>query len=285
MEFKEYYLNDSKLPSPLTHIPDRPKELFWAGSSLDPLLAKPRVAIVGSRKVTAYGRHVTYQLARELAEYGVVVISGLALGVDSIAHSGALEGGGKTIAVLPCSLDKIYPASNTGLARRIVRHGGCLVSEYPRGSPFAFKYNFVARNRIIAGLSDAVLITEAAVDSGSLHTADFALQQGREVLVVPGNITSPTSAGTNNLLKMGATPVTSVVDVLRVLGIEPETVKMKLKSKVPEEQMILDLVQDGMHDGDRLLNHSGLTATEFNQALTMLEINGLIRPGGGNTWL
>lgn len=284
MEFIKYDLDGSNLPPLLRDIPDSPKQLYWAGHPIDSLLAKPRVAIIGSRKVSAYGRHVTYHLARELAEYGVVIVSGLALGVDAVAHSGALEGGGETIAVLPCSLDKIYPATNTALARKIVRQQGSLVSEYDRGSPFVFKYNFVARNRIIAGLSDAVLITEAAIDSGSLHTAEFALEQGREVLVVPGNITSPTSAGTNNLLKFGATPITNVIDILRAIGLEPGSAKARQKSEVPQEQLILDLVQDGMHDGDKLLSHSGLAATHFNQALTMLEITGKIKAGGNNSW-
>ncbi|MBC7707956.1 DNA-protecting protein DprA [Polaromonas sp.] len=284
MEYTELISGDTDYPALLQQIPQPPAQLFKVGGALRPFMQRPRVAIVGSRRVTAYGRHVTSQLARELASRGVVIISGLALGVDAIAHQGALEAGGDTIAVLPTSLDKLYPANNERLGRLIVAEGGVLLSEYPKGAPFMFKYNFVARNRLISGLADAVLITEAAEDSGSLHTADFALQQGREVLVVPGNITSPTSAGTNNLLKVGATPVTTVNDILHVLKLEPSAAKVKCKGGTPAEQMVLDLIADDIHDGDQLLAVSQLPAAEFNQALTMLEITGKVPAAGANTW-
>ncbi len=285
MKYQLYREQGYHLPEPLRGIPDVPKQLFWAGNSLQPLLGRPRVAIVGSRKVSPYGREVTGLFARQLAEQGVVVVSGLALGVDGLAHRGALEAGGLTIAVLPCSLDRLYPAMHQRLGREISENGGCLVSEYDASDTFVYKYNFVARNRIISGLSDAVLITEAAEDSGSLHTADFALQQGREVLVVPGNINSPTSRGTNNLIKIGATPVTDVLDVLRALNIEPDSaVKLKRKAGTPAEQMVLDLIDSGVHEGETLLRRARLPPAAFNQALTMLEINGQVRAGGANTW-
>lgn len=284
MDYSELSMTDPRYPDILRHISDPPKQLFWAGQALDSFMSRPRLAIVGSRKVSAYGRQVTLQLSRDLAGYGIVIVSGLALGVDAIAHRGALEAGGQTIAVLPTSLDALYPVNNAGLGRRIVANGGTLASEYPRGSPFQFKYNFVARNRIISGLSDAVLITEAAADSGSLHTAEFALQQGREVLVVPGNITSPTSQGTNQLLKMGATPVTEALDVLRIFGLEPTTAKLKKQGGNPAEQTLLNLLSAGVHEGETLLIDSGLPIADFNQALTMLEINGQVQSGGADTW-
>lgn len=284
MKYQIYDTAGLSVPPVLATIPDPPQQLFWAGNGLDRLLERPRVAIVGSRKVSAYGREVTGQLARELASQGIVIVSGLALGVDGLAHRGALDADGLTIAVLPCSIDRIYPASNDHLGRQIVAKGGTIVSEYASGTPFMFKYNFVARNRIISGLSDVVLITEAAEDSGSLHTAEFALQQGKEVLVVPGPITSPTSGGTNNLLKVGATPVTDYLDVLRALGIETARKLLKRKAATAAGQTVLELVETGIHDGDMLLRQTRLPPAVFNQTLTMLEINGQIRPGGANTW-
>lgn len=284
MDYSRLPTDSSDFPECLRQIPDPPQQLYLAGAPLESFLERPRVAIVGSRKVSPYGRQVTSQLAQELAERGVVIVSGLALGVDAIAHQGALTAHGSTIAVLPCSLDKLYPANNDRLGRQIVASGGSLVSEYARGTPFLFKYNFVARNRLIAGLADAVLITEAAADSGSLHTADFALQQGREVMVVPGNITSATSVGTNNLLKVGATPVTSVDDILHVLHLEPTSTTPKRQGSTAAEQMVLDLLANDIHDGDQLLNASHLPAAEFNQTLTMLEITGKVTARGANTW-
>lgn len=163
-----------------------------AGNDINELLKRPCVTIVGSRKISAYGKTVTSRLAGELASAGIVIISGLALGVDSLAHLAALEAGGLTIAVLPTGLDAVDKTSRRGLAERILQQGGALVSEYAEGSPVHLG-NFVARNRLVAGFGDAVLITEAAERSGTLHTANFALEQGKPVLAVPGNITSPTA--------------------------------------------------------------------------------------------
>lgn len=285
MQYQTYLENGNLLPAQLSTIHDPPKQLYWSGNSLSPLMKLPRVAIVGSRKVSPYGKEVTIRLANELAKQGVVIVSGLALGVDGLAHRGALEANGRTIAVLPCNLERLYPAMHQRLGKEIAEKGGCLVSEYGADDPFVYKYNFVARNRIISGLSDAVLITEAAEDSGSLHTAEFALQQGREVLVVPGNITSATSKGTNNLLKIGATPVTDVADVLRALNIEPaRNTVTKRKGSTAAEQTVLDLIAAGVNQGEALLQQANLPAATFNQTLTMLEINGLVRAGGANTW-
>jgi DNA processing protein len=274
-------LTKSQLPTRLAAVASPPKQLFVEGELIE-LLDKPCVAIVGSRKVSPYGREVTKRLARELAEQGIVIVSGLAFGVDAIAHEAALEAGGQAIAVLPSPLDNIYPASHHGLARRILGQGGALVTEYPSGTG-SFKGNFVARNRIIAGLADAVLITEAALKSGSLHTARFALNAGRDVLAVPGNITSETSEGTNNLIKSGAMPVTEVSDILFALGIEPSTTT-KPKGATTAEQDIINLIAAGITDGTLIQAASGLTAEEFNQTLTMLELNGKIRSLGSNHW-
>jgi DNA processing protein len=275
-------LTNSQLPSRLTAIASPPKVLYVEGD-LQGILQSPSLAIVGSRKVSTYGREVTKRLATELARQGITIISGLAFGVDSIAHQAALEAGGRTIAVLPSPLESIYPASHRQLARHIVEQGGALVSEYPAGTE-SFKGNFVARNRIIAGLADATLVTEAALKSGSLHTARFALNAGRDVLAVPGNITSPTSEGTNNLIKRGATPVTSTSDVLFTLGIDHSASKTAPTGSNEAEQAIIDLLAQGVSEGAVLQIKSSLTIEQFNQHLTMLEITGKIRSTGANHW-
>jgi len=273
-----------QLPERLQQIASPPKLLYCAGASLDDLLQYACVAVVGSRKVTAYGRQVTTQLAGQLAEQGVVIISGLALGVDAIAHQAALDASGKTIAVLPGPLETIYPRSHQQLAEQILEQGGALVSEYPEGTE-PFRTNFIARNRLVAGLCDTLLITEAAEKSGSLHTARFALEQGKEVLAVPGNITSSTSTGANNLLKAGAVPVTSTEDILVTLGLREHTTGIKsVIGRDPEEQAVLDLLLQGVSDGEELQRTSKLDITSFNQTLTMLEISGKIRALGANQW-
>jgi DNA processing protein len=284
MIVKKLTINEDAYPSPLKDIATPPKQLFYVGTAPAEWLNRPRVAIVGSRGVSSYGQQVTAQLAGELAERGVVIISGLALGVDGIAHQAALEAGGTTVAVMANGLDKIYPATHAQLARHILERGGTILSEYEPGTP-GFKQNFVARNRIVAGLADALLITEATEKSGTLHTARFALEQGRDVLAVPGNITSPNSVGTNNLIKSGATPVTHIEDVLFALGanhlpIEP----VRRRGENADEQTVIDLLYEGASDGHELLVRAGLAPDQFNQTLTMLEISGKVRALGNNHW-
>lgn len=244
----------------------------------------PCVAVVGSRKMTPYGKSVTLRLAGNLAKQGIVIISGLALGVDGLAHKAALDNGGKTIAVMPCGLDRIYPATHHALAKEILKHGGALISEYPFETDI-HSSNFIERNRLISGLSLGVLIPEAAEKSGSLHTANFALEQGREVMAVPGNITSPLSVGTNNLIKVGATPVTDTQDVLNALGLKIKTVsQQELFGATEEESIILKLIAGGIVDGEELLGKSKLQAQTFSQTLTMLEITGKIKSIGSDQW-
>ncbi len=279
---KKHKLKGLEIPDCLQTIPSPPKELFIYGE-LAPLLEKPRLAVVGSRKVTPYGKAVTGQLTREAAEAGIVIISGLALGVDSIAHQATLSASGLTVAVLPSSIENIAPRAHIPLAQRILEQNGALVSEYPQGSE-PNRGNFINRNRIVAGLSDAVLITEAAANSGTMHTANFALEQGKPVLVVPGNITSPQSAGTNNLLKSGAIPVTDVEDIFSVLGINKNKTSLVINAANEQEFIILSLIQEGTSDGHELLAKSELDAAVFNQTLTMLEITGKIKALGSNHW-
>lgn len=272
-------------PGRLKHLPKPPGKLRTIGAELEELLEMPTLGIVGSRKVTGYGKGVTEDLADALARAGVCIVSGLALGVDSIAHLSALKAKGKTIAVLPSGIKTIYPATHRGLARNIVASGGALVSEYdddfrPR------KETFIERNRIIAALSDALLVTEAAEKSGSLHTANFVLELGKPVMAVPGNITSAISIGTNNLLKTGAVMVTTEADIMQVLGIEPlgTQEKMQFYGDNEHETAILNLLSTGISSGEELLHASELDIQLFQQTLSMLEIKGAIASLGNNHW-
>ncbi|HVX47938.1 MAG TPA: DNA-processing protein DprA [Candidatus Saccharimonadales bacterium] len=278
-------LTGDGLPNELRSISSPPKQLYCRGTTpLAEILKRPCVAIVGSRGPSAYGQQVTTRLARQLAEQGIAIISGLAFGVDALAHQAALEVGGLCVAVLPGPLDKIYPRSNERLGQEILRNGGALVSEYDAGE-ISYKQNFIARNRLVAGLAQAVLVTEAGEGSGSLHTARFARKQGKKVLVVPGNITSPTSFGTNELLKSGAAAVTKYQDVLCALGINAhKTPAKQIKGSNEDEQTILELLLSGASKADELLAKSGLGTSRFNQTLTMLEVSGKIRPLGINQW-
>jgi DNA processing protein len=278
------------IPGNISHIHSPPGQLYISASSrdcFDQLMARPRIAIVGTRKVTSYGSSVTARLAGELSAYGIVIISGLALGIDSIAHRAVLEANGLTMAVLPSPVEDVCPHSHQWLARDIIAHSGALVSEYAAGE-VPLKQNFVARNRIVAGLADALLITEAAENSGTMHTATFANEQGITVLAVPGNIDSPTSTGTNNLIKGGATPVTSTADILYHFNIPRATTDTPRKRRVrganPAEQTILNLLEQGIYDGAELLYRSTLDITAYNSCMTMLEITAKIRPLGANQW-
>jgi DNA processing protein len=284
MKVKLITNNHSSFPTKLRNMHSKPSGLYVLGD-VSPLDDQPVVSIVGSRAVTPYGRQITTQLAYELASRGVAIVSGLALGVDALAHQAAIEAGGYTAAVLPSAVDRPYPASNRNLARRILERGGGLISEYAnddRTNP-AFKSNFIARNRIVAGLADVLLITEASEKSGTLHTANFALDQGKTVMAIPGNISSPNSRGTNNLIKAGALLVTDVSDVLEQLGLatNPTT---RPKADNAHEATILDLLASGITDGAQIMEKSSMSPDVFNQTLTMLELSGKIRPLGAGHW-
>jgi DNA processing protein len=266
----------------LTNIAKVPKHVYFTG--ILPENRTTTVAIVGTRKPTMYGKEVAHTLSYDLAKKGVVIVSGLALGIDSVAHKAALEAGGTTIAVLANSVDKIYPRTNQDLANKILASGGAILSEYEPPTE-ARNYQFLARNRIVSGLSDAVIVIEAAVRSGTLATVTFALEQGREVFVVPGNITSPLSAGCNALLKQGAHVVTCAEDVLEMIAPELlEAQSILPLGSTPLESAIITLLQSGTRDGDELQRGSLATVGEFSQALTMMEINGTVRSLGGNQW-
>lgn len=263
-------------------IANLPKSLYLIGKL--PPEAQHSVSVIGTRKPSAYGQEVAYKLAYDLAKRGIVVVSGLALGIDAIAHKGALDAGGTTIAVMPGGLDEFYPRTNYRLAERIIAEGGALISEYPAGEQ-PFKANFVARNRIVAAIADGVLVIEAATKSGTIHTAGFALDYGRPVMAVPGNITNPMSTGTNRLISTGARLITRVEDVMAEIGVAAEHIQAPFPlGDTPDEAAIIKLLSRGVRDGDELQHLSGLAPAAYSQALTMLEINGVVRALGANQW-
>ena len=257
-------------------------ELHYLGIDPNELLSAPVVAVVGTRKPTPYGKQITDKFSTELSKAGVVVVSGLAFGVDITAHRAVLHAGGRTIAVLPSGLESIYPASHELIAKQICERGS-LLSEYePNRVPR--KVEFLERNRIIAALSDLVLIPEAAAKSGSLNTAKHAKKMGIPICAVPGNITNPQSEGTNWLLKNGAHIVTSTDDILKLLHIKPEQTKMNLIGSTDTETAILTLLKELSTDSTGLSEALCITTDELLITLTMLELSGNIRQDIVGNW-
>ncbi len=264
-------------PQALNEIPEPPDELYMRGKLPDPTQYY-YLAVVGSRKYTAYGREATERIISGLAGYPICIVSGLAIGIDGIAHRAALDAGLCTVAVPGSGLDPmvIYPRAHANLAREIIKNGGALLSEYEpdlRAAPWTFPQ----RNRIMAGLSQGVLIIEAEEQSGTLITARLALDYNKNVFVVPGSIFSATSKGTNKLLKQGATPITSAIDLLGELGfVEQQMGTLDLTLYTPEEQAILILL-DEPRSREEILSLSNLSSPQTLSTLTVLEIKGTIR--------
>ncbi len=273
-------LRDEGYPRLLREIAQPPAVLYVRGS----LTADDDVslAIVGTRHATAYGRHVTATLARDLSEQGLTIVSGLARGVDQAAHVAALEAGGRTIAVQGCGPDLVYPPSHAQLAARIAE-SGAVVSEFAPGTP-PEAGNFPARNRVISGLSLAVLITEAPEKSGALITAQFAGEQGRDVMAVPGNIVNRSSVGCNRLIQDGAICVIVAADVVSALNLHLVPQQFAMRELLPAddtEALILRLLDDGDRHVDDLCRAAGLPAATVSGALVMMELKGLVRGLGG----
>jgi DNA processing protein len=264
-------------PSLLAELHDPPSRLYLRGGSAE-LLRRPAVAIVGARSCSPYGAQVARELARDLAAAGVVVVSGLARGIDGEAHRGALAAGGVTVAVLGCGIDRDYPRSHTELARRIAEDG-LIVSEYPPGVEPA-PWRFPARNRIVAGLSLATVVVEARERSGALITADFALELGRDVFAVPGEITSALSAGANDLLRQGAAPLLSPDDVLGAIGLQ-RAPPAAVASLSPAAETVRATLRDGARAADELARAVGLESAELATALVELELAGLATSADG----
>jgi DNA processing protein len=268
----------ASFPQRLRAIHDPPPGLFLRGSADAGLLGRPAVAIVGARSCSDYGAHVARELARDLARAGVVVVSGLARGIDGCAHRGALDAGGETVAVLGCGIDRDYPRAHAQLAAHVAGTG-LIVAEYPPGVAPA-PWRFPARNRIVAGLTIATVVVEARERSGALITADLALDEGREVLAVPGQITSGLSRGTNALLRTGAVPVTCADDVLEAIGVEPAA-KPQPEPPPGAPRAVLAAIDDGAQTADEIARATGLAADEVAAALVELELSAHVSAAAG----
>lgn len=272
---------DSEYPNILKEISSIPQRLWLRGAELK---EEVRLTVVGARYPTNYGKKMTKKIVGDLARSGVTIVSGLALGIDGLAHEATLEQGGKAIAVLASGVDRITPATNAGLGRRVLSSGGTILSERPPGAA-VYKNNFVARNRIQSGLSEAVLIIEAGEKSGTLITADFALDQNRIVMAVPGNADSPLSIGTNELIKQGAIPVTCAEDVLNAMGLNIKAPKVsEYTAENKNELVLLELIKKGETEADALQEKSGIEVVEFTTTLSMLEIKGIIHQSSPGKW-
>ncbi|EKE16102.1 MAG: hypothetical protein ACD_11C00030G0010 [uncultured bacterium] len=280
-------LNDPDYPRLLKEIHNPPYILYIKGDAS--LLNSPCLAVVGSRKYTSYGHQVANAFGRDLASAGITVVSGLALGIDAIAHKGALEKNGKTIAVLGNSLDEksIYPKTNFDLSREILSCGGTLVSEYPIETPPGVG-TFPARNRIMAGMTLGTIVVEAALGSGSLITANLALDFNREVFAVPGSIFYPQSEGTHKLIKSGAKLVSSISDILEELKLE-KTGKIQAKNSYTpsskEEENILNILSQEPTHIDRIIKLTKLETSVIGGTLAILEINGAVKNIGGQNYI
>ncbi len=274
-------LNDPTYPLLLRKVPDAPPILYVRGTLTE--ADERSLSIVGTRKASPYGRDSAYHFGRKLAEQGVTIISGLAQGIDTAAHRGALDAGGRTIAVLGCGIDRIYPTSNSKLANEIIQQGA-IISEFPIGvAPEA--RNFPRRNRIVSGLALGVLVAEAPEKSGSLITASAAAEQGREVFAVPGNIFNPSSAGANRLIQDGAKLVMHVNDILDELNMahQAEHVRVIAERIAPandNEHRLLDLLSADPIHVDDLVRLSGIQIATVSSTLTILELKGLARAVG-----
>lgn len=298
--------DNPEFPNLLKSIQDPPLGLYVLGKIPQ---NKFKVSVIGSRQCTQYGANNAYRFSKELAERGIDVVSGMALGIDSMAHKGAIDGKGKTIAILGCGVDVIYPSSNRAIRENIIQNG-CIISEFPPKTQ-AFPANFPIRNRIISGISDAVVVVEAAKRSGTLITVGQALDQGREVFAVPGSINNPLSEGTNNLLKECAYPLTTIDDITQNLGIldkfyeeklnknqskatnnfqkqdaeYAEKEKLILQSLTKEESIVYQCITNIPITVDELVFKSKLNIKDVQFILTMLELKSCIKRLAGQKYI
>ncbi len=285
LEPKSISLKDSHYPSLLKEIQNPPSTIYVLGELPDDSpVGGPRIAIVGTRKATLQGRSITKETARKLSEQGLVIVSGLAMGIDAAAHEGALEAKGKTIVVLANGLGKIYPARNQNLGEKVLEFGGAIISEYGSEVPY-FKGQFLKRNRIISGLCQAVIVIEAPQRSGSLATARLAAEQGREVFVVPGPTNHPNYYGSHQLIRDGARLVSSVDDILEDLGIDINMNQLNLhksasmKIKDENQLLVLKVIQEAGQplNIDKIIELTKLEPQVINQSLALLVIQGILK--------
>lgn len=281
-------INDSLYPVLLKEIPDAPEKFYLLGEL--PTEESPKIAIVGTRKASAVGKQFAKNLAKQLAEMGAVIVSGLAMGIDTAAHEGAMLAKGKTIAVLANGLDSIYPAQNENLAKKILELGGAIISEYEPGMP-AMQHQFLERNRIVSGLSIATIVIEAPDRSGSIVTARLAAEQGREVFIVPGPIGNPNYRGSHKLIRDGARLVASIEDILEDLGDKIPSFKLqsaddnqilnsKIKNIIDKNQLLIVKAlkkAGGVINIDEIIKIARLEPHIANSAIAFLTIEGIIK--------
>ena len=276
-------IRSTEYPARLRDIPDPPKQLYCMGDTS--LLRARSIGVVGSRKNTVYGKNVAIMIGKRLAESGLAVTSGLAMGIDGFSHEGALEADGKVIGVLGSGIDQMGPWRNRDLMKRGLEKGGLVVSEYEPDLP-AFKGTFPARNRIISGLSEAVVIVEAGLDSGSLITAKHAAEQGRPVYAVPGNINSQSSIGTNLLIRDGATPLVIIDDLIRDIGADVKKGPENRPDMDADEEKVFEIVR--LLSGptiEEIIRATGLEPQLVNSLLTIMEIKGIVESYAGRIYI
>ncbi len=275
---------DSDYPENLKDLENAPLVIYYKGQIKR--ADANSVAIVGTRKMTSYGREVAYNFSSRLASLGVTIISGLARGIDTAAHKASLESGGRTIAALGCGLNLIYPPENLGLAKNIINSGGAIISEYPLDYP-ALRINFANRNRIISGLSRAVVVVEGLEKSGTLLTASHAAEQGRTVFAVPGQITSPMSGAPHFLIKNGAKIAFGVEDILAELNLQLKVDKEAVEKIMPSDETeakIIDILENEPLHLDEAARISGLKVSDISARLTVMEIKGMVKNLGGGIY-
>jgi len=276
--------NDAAYPNRLKQIDQPPPVLYVRGEILDE--DAWAVAIVGTRRLTVYGRQVAEELGTFLAQRGITMVSGLALGVDAVAHEATLRAGGRTFGVLGCGVDRIYPPEHERLAAKVIECGA-LISDYAPGTP-PNSVNFPPRNRIISGMSLATVVVEAGETSGALITATFAAEQGREVLAVPGNIHAPQSKGTNRLIQQGARPLLKPEDILEALELELVNEHRQARTILPSDALeacILQVLSRQPQHVDEIGQQSGLSIDKVSATLTLMELKGMVRQVGGMNYV
>lgn len=272
LEVKLISFTSDDYPKRLKDLPYAPPLLYIRGNLRDD---DPSVAIIGSRRASHYGKVVAERFAGELARAGLTIISGLARGIDTYAHRGALEENGRTVAILGCGIDRVYPSENVYLMEKIIINGAC-ISEFPIGT-YPFAGNFPTRNRIISGLSDAILVVEATQRSGTFTTVGWALEQGKEIFAVPGNITEETSKGTNKLIMDGARPVTCAQDVIDALKLDRVIAKKDLPSLTDDEKKVYEKLENTPIQIDQLSVSLSIPVSKLSGILLSLELKSVVR--------
>lgn len=282
-EIKTVTIESQEYPRLLRLIKEPPKKLYYRGDIT--ICSTLCIAVVGARKATPYGKWAAYNIARRAAEHGITIVSGMAKGIDTQSHQGALECGGRTIAVLGCGVDICYPECNKELMEKIASNG-LVLSEYPPGS-MPLPFQFPLRNRIISGLSHAVVVAEASLNSGSLITAECALNQGREVYAVPGNINSIYSIGSNKLIQDGALPIVVIDDILEALGIKEKKAVNEDRIQLGKDEIkLLELIsENGEVNIDFLCKMTKLPASQVSALVTILEMKGRVQTSLGKIFI